>query len=144
MPAASSCGSGSAAGSGRHGRRHALAAAGPADADSRQLQTCKFCRRTSECDNPCPRRHLGQYLRFTSNHSAECLNCRNFTNSCCKHKSRAELAQGVQDDGKHSSYMKGFNDFERIFDEAEGKQLRNIDDQIEMPEWITLTTEICT
>ena len=103
--------------------------------------TCSRCRRTSSCANPVPKRHEGEYLKFTAAASAECLSCRNYFNSCCKAIQRDVFLQSLEDDVKRAEYMESLTEFEAMFNEASGKQLRKVDEKIKMPEFINFTLE---
>ena len=44
------------------------------------VDVCSYCKRTSQHDNPCPKKHAGPKLKFIN--KSTCCNCRNFQN--CK------------------------------------------------------------
>ena len=110
------------------------------DIEKLSKQVCARCRRTGASTNPCPRKHKGAYLAFTSASGAECLPCRNYYNGCCKGMTKQQLSQDLLDDGHHKEYMASLAEHERLFDESAG-QLRNAGGKIRMPEWIQSVEE---
>jgi hypothetical protein len=102
--------------------------------------TCGYCKRGGTLPNPCPKRHRGEHLNFAN--VSQCLSCRNYQNSCLKHKSSAEIKDELSQPAKLSQYVDSLQQYEAFFDATEpGKQLRNVTDHIDMPKWATATLE---
>ena len=101
-----------------------------------RVQTCERCKRTSTCPNPCPRRHKGNYLNFTSPTSALCLSCKNWMYACGKDIQVKDLLASLQTAEGQASYDKSLHQLEEIFDASEGKQMRGVMGKIHLPEVI--------
>jgi len=107
-------------------------------------QVCTKCKRNGLSPNPCPRRHKGPYLVFTSSHSSECLPCRNYCNSCCKTTSKQDIVDQVNSsEQKQKEYNESRSQHEKLFDESPG-QLRGVRDKIDIPEFINAIEESST
>ena len=105
------------------------------------LLTCQDCLRTSQGDNPCPRRHAGKTLKFAN--STQCLPCRNFMNTGLKHKTRSQIRAEIRKyPAKRIEYNKARSEHERLLEESPGKQVRNLSDKIYVPTWLQATEEI--
>ena len=114
------------------GRRTSKASeAGTSDApppssssSSSKVQRCCRCKRDSNTANPCPRKHTGPCLSFTSKTSAECLSCRNWANGPGQKIEGKELVANLRDQHCYEQYMKSLNDFEVLFDSEPGRLSR--------------------
>lgn len=112
-----------------------------ADGRPKKLQKCNDCRRTSDDPNPCPDRHPGPTLNFTSETSGECLPCRNWWYSCGRSQNRAKFRESLKTEEGHRDYMPSLHEHEVLFNDSAGKQLRDVAGKSVLPDVIKRVAE---
>jgi hypothetical protein len=107
-----------------------------ADTGRLRQQVCQRCGRNGMTPNPCPNRHKGAWLCFTSPSSAECLPCRNYFNGCCKGMAKSAFQTQIESSAEaRAQYLTSLAEHEQLFDGSNG-QVRNASSKICIPEWI--------
>ena len=102
-----------------------------------------MCHRSEEFPNPCPKRHKTTGLKFVNR--SQCCGCLNYHNSQCCGQKISEVKGFLDADPtgeRRIEWTENVSDYELIFDENEGKQLRaTADGLIKPPSWITAVSE---
>ena len=102
---------------------------------------CKWCKRRSDDDNPTPKKHVGPYLKFTHKVSAECLNCRNYKNSCCKGTDMAEMLRHINSGSEaQDDYNQCLFAWEIVFNDTVG-WVASKDGRLPTPQCVKLLQE---